>query len=59
MPKMMGRNLRPGVCSCLDCGGPASEDRGRAWEKKEWMREAAEESRIIYDDSLDPRDWDM
>ena len=36
--RMMGRNLRRG-CSCFDCQGPKNNERGRAYEKREWMKE--------------------
>jgi hypothetical protein len=57
MARMMGKTIRLGACTCWDCGGPNSEDRGRAWEKQKWMREVNDETRIRYGDSLDPRDW--
>lgn len=37
MAKMMGRNIKKGICSCPDCSGP--DIHGRAAEKRQWRRE--------------------
>ncbi|MBS4102398.1 hypothetical protein [Tsukamurella paurometabola] len=42
MARMMGRNYKTGLCSCLDCG-TGGEPRGRAAERRLFTREIEEE----------------
>lgn len=41
MAKMMGRNLKRGLCGCPCCGG--LESKGRSAEKREWQRQVEKE----------------
>lgn len=41
MSRMLHRNFKKKVCSCIDCGGNGGI-KGRAMEKREWQEEATQ-----------------
>lgn len=51
MARMMGSNLKKGLCECIDCNnGP--EMLGRSAEKRLWQAEAEAEKLSVRDEKL-------